>query len=174
MPFTLVRHGHWYCTEDGRFRGHGHDLVPLSTEGVRDAERAARQLLDQQVDLILSSPMTRALQTAMVMSWSLGVRVDVDLDLHEWTPDRDQQWVGIQVPTAAYTEMTALGGEWPASETRSWEPLSDVRARVTAVLDRYADRGHVVVVSHSVVIQAMTGVEDISHGGVVALNGVSY
>jgi broad specificity phosphatase PhoE len=85
------------------------------------------------------------------------------MDLHEWMPDDMQQWNDGTVPAAAAAELEACGGEWPPDETRGWEPLSAVRARVGAVLDRYDDGRAVLVVCHSVVIQAITGVRDIGH-----------
>ena len=168
MPFVLVRHGSVdFDAHPGRFRGHGFDLVPLTPRGVAEAERLASRMKDDSVDLILSSPMTRALQTAMILSWTLGSRVEVELDLHEWVPDRSQRWADGEVAVTAYQELLECGGEWPSGEERSWEPWSTVRRRVTAVLDRYEGDGNVAVVCHSGVIEALTGVGHTPPGGLV-------
>jgi broad specificity phosphatase PhoE len=150
--FLLIRHGTVdYDTYPGRFRGHGIDLLPLTPSGVTEVERLARRLAaDGGVDLIVSSPMTRALQTAMIVSWHLKCHVEVELDLHEWVPDSSQQWSGGDVPRSAYQELLTCAGEWPAGEERLWEPHSSVRRRVRGVLGRYSAAGTVAVICHSV------------------------
>lgn len=169
VPFLFVRHGSVdYGAHPGRFRGHGIDLLPLTPEGVTEAEAVGLHLRDAGVRLIVASPMTRALQTAMILSWRLRCSVEVELDLHEWVPDLDQQWSGGEVPRQAYEELISLGGEWPTGERRAWEPHSSVRRRVNAVLDRYDDQGVVVVVCHAGVIEAMTDERGVAPCGVVA------
>jgi hypothetical protein len=49
-----------------------------------------------------------------------------------------------------------------------------VRRRVGAVLERYAEVGHLTVVCHSVVIQALTGVRDAPHCAVVPCEPPSF
>jgi broad specificity phosphatase PhoE len=92
--FLLIRHASWdvgYAPPD-RFRGHGIDLVPLTPAGLVEAENLALRLADGgSIDKVVSSPMTRALQTAMILSRRLMKPVDVELDLHEWVPDLSQQ-----------------------------------------------------------------------------------
>jgi broad specificity phosphatase PhoE len=163
VSVTLIRHGRIVIEDGRRFKGHGVDLAPLCREGVAEAEAAGRTLAAAPPDLILSSPMTRALQTAMILSWHVDRRVVVELDLHEWMPDAAQDWQDGVLPTAAYADMDACGGEWPAGETRGWEPLSSVRARVDAVLARHRDVADLLVVCHSVVIQAVTGMAGAAH-----------
>jgi broad specificity phosphatase PhoE len=163
VGIVLVRHGRVEISDGRRFKGHGVDLTPLSPEGVSEAEAAGRALVASPPDLILSSPMTRALQTAMIISWHVQRRVVVEMDLHEWMPDDRQDWQDGTIPQAAAADMEALGGEWPPGETRRWEPLSVVRSRVEAVLDRYREVGELLVVCHSVVIQAVAGVAACGH-----------
>jgi broad specificity phosphatase PhoE len=163
VTVTFVRHGRAEFAEGRRFKGHGIDLTPLSPDGVAEAEAAGRALAMGPPDLILSSPMTRALQTAMIISWHVDRRVVVEMDLHEWMPDDKQQWQDGAVPDSAAREMKACGGEWPSGQIRSWEPLSAVRQRVNAVFGRYLDIADLAVVCHSVVIEAMTGVSGSGH-----------
>ena len=167
--FLLVRHGSVnYDAYPNRFRGHGIDLLPLTASGAVEAEGLASRLAEQGgVDLIVASPMTRALQTAMILSWELTCPVEVELDLHEWVPDTSQQWTDGEVPRTAYEELLACGGEWPPGEQREWEPYSAVRRRVGTVLERYSHLTSVAVVTHSGVIEAMTGVSGIEPCGMV-------
>ena len=59
---------------------------------------------------------------------------------------------------AAQEEMWNLGGEWPAGDSRKWEPVSSVRARVRPVLEQYLHLSNVVVVCHDIVIFSLTDV----------------
>ena len=167
MTITLLRHGRTEYGVVDRFVGHGRDLAPLTRAGIADAERAARSLAATPVDVIVSSPMTRALQTAMIVGRRLDREVVVELDLHEWMPDGTQRWHGPTVPADAYDALRTAGGEWPPGTTPGWEPLSAVRQRAAAAIGRHDDDGDLLVVCHSVVIQALTGVAGCGHGEAV-------
>jgi broad specificity phosphatase PhoE len=169
VTITLLRHGRTEYDVVDRFIGHGRDLAPLTSAGIADAERAATSLAATPVDLVVSSPMTRALQTAMIVGRRLDREVVVELDLHEWMPDSAQRWHGPTVPTEAYDALRSAGGEWPSGTTPGWEPLSAVRARAWAAIGRHDDRGDLLVVCHSVVIEALTGVAGCGHGETVVL-----
>lgn len=157
--FYLVRHGEalWSLATERRLKGAANDLVPLTPRGIHQIERAAERLRPLAPALVLSSPMTGALQSAAVLSRQLDLPLAVEFDLHEWVPDTTYSWDSVAPVLAASEEMSRLGGEWPAGETRLWEPLSAVRRRVVAVLQRYAHLQRVAVLCHEVVIQSLTG-----------------
>jgi broad specificity phosphatase PhoE len=157
--FLLVRHGSplYELAEERRLRGGARDWVPLSPKGIAEVEQAAERLRGTSASLILSSPMTRAVQTAAILSRALDLPLLVEFDLHEWLPDLSQSYDSVDVAVAADKEMECYGGEWPQGETRQWEPLSQVRRRVQAVLRRYSHLEEVIVVSHGTVISALTG-----------------
>lgn len=169
MTVTLLRHGRADFDVVDRFIGHGRDLAPLTAAGIADAERAADVLVATPVDAIVSSPMTRALQTATIVGRRLDRDVLVELDLHEWMPDAEQRWHGPEVPAAAYEALRAAGGAWPTSTTPGWEPLASVHARASAAIERHREHEHLLVVCHSVVIEALTGVVGCGHGETVTL-----
>lgn len=116
------------------------------------------RLRDTRARLILASPMTRSLQTAAILSRAPDLPLAVEFDLYEWLPDLTQTYDSSAVATAAAAEMSQCGGDWPEGQRLGWEPLSQVRRRVLAVLSRYdEDDGHVIVVCHGTVIPALTG-----------------
>jgi broad specificity phosphatase PhoE len=60
---------------------------------------------------------------------------------------------------ALSSDFEQCQGEWPAGETRLWEPLSSLRNRALDALRRQAT-GHpepFIAVCHDMVIQALTG-----------------
>lgn len=157
--FTLIRHGEadYQMAEDRSLRGGARDWVPLTPRGLSQAEEAAERLRGQAVALVLSSPMTRAVHTAAILSRRLNADLVVEFDLHEWLPDLTFTYDRSSVAIERGREAEAMGGEWPQGETRLWEPHSRVRERVLAVLRRYAGRGNVLVVCHGTVIASLTG-----------------
>lgn len=157
--FTLIKHGTalYELAEERRLKGGMRDWVPLSTQGVVEIEQTAERLRGTPATLILSSPMTRALHTAAILSRTLDLPLAVEFDLHEWLPDLTQSYDTAQVALAAGRELEAHAGEWPPGETRPWEPLSRVRHRVQGVLQRYTHLEHVMVVCRGTVIFALTG-----------------
>lgn len=83
MEMILIRHGepdYSPCEKRG-FIGQGHDLAPLTPEGVSQARAVAESPLLEGAQLLLSSPYTRAMQTASEISRVTGLAIQVELDL---------------------------------------------------------------------------------------------
>ncbi len=162
-PVYLLRHGEadYGLIRDRKWPGATADLAPLTALGIRQAAQAARQLAALGATQIVSSPMTRALQTAAIVASSLGIPVEVEFDLREWLPDDTFSWRSHADVVAAVDDLDRCGGEWPAGQRRRWEPLSLVRKRAMAALARSAaqlDDGAVLVAAcHEMVIRAVTG-----------------
>ena len=103
--------------------------------------------------------MTRAMETAQIISLRLGLPLKVEFDLHEWLPDLSCSFDTRRFASLQAEDLRLHKGEWPEGQARPWEPLSLVRQRVQSVLDRYALLEHVAVVAHGMVIFALTGSE---------------
>lgn len=89
MQLLLIRHGQAnYAACDTRgMVGPARDFAPLSDAGRRQADKLAAELDVSDVDMILSSPYTRALETAAALCRHTGLPLRVEMDLHEWQPD---------------------------------------------------------------------------------------
>ena len=117
--FYLIRHGQpdYSGLESHGFFGFGRAFAPLSPQGIVQAEAAARDPRLKNAEFIVSSPYTRALQTAQIISRETGLPVVVDLDLHEWMPDRTNQLASGQ-ESAAFgvfipKDKPCAGSHWP-------------------------------------------------------------
>ena len=88
--FYFVRHGQTDYSERNAkiYQGFGVNLAPLTEEGVRQIEETARDPRLKGADLILSSPYTRALQTAAILSKALMAPIAVETGLHEWLANK--------------------------------------------------------------------------------------
>lgn len=77
----LVRHGQSDGNAEGRFGGHG--PTPLSELGIDQAERTAKVLAREKVDVIYSSDLLRAVQTAEPLAELLGLKVNATAEFRE-------------------------------------------------------------------------------------------
>ena len=78
--FYFVRHGKTdYSQKNTMFyQGWGTQLAPLSETGVAQIERTAQDERLRGAELILSSPYTRAVHTAAILSRALGAPIAID------------------------------------------------------------------------------------------------
>jgi len=157
--FYLIRHGEadYPLADIYHLIGGAREWVPLTALGEAQVAQMAQQLRDAAPQLIVTSPITRALQTAAILSRALNLPLDVEFDLHEWIPDLAFRWASGEEAMANFYEMMALGGEWPEGETRVWEELTTVHDRAQAALHRYTCYQKVFVVCHGAVIRSLTG-----------------
>ena len=159
--FYLIRHGepiYDYMLENG-FWGFGRDFAPLSEKGKEQAEIAAKDIRLKSAEIIVSSPYTRALQTAQIISRETGIPVEVDIDLHEWIPDQDNQYKTSEESFALAGEFTRFKGEYPPGKEYRWESLSHMRQRIRRAADRYSDYDKVIFVGHGMVFRCLAYIE---------------
>lgn len=168
MTVLLMRHAQtdWSQVEGRRWPGAANDFAQLTPRGIEQAEQAARDLAGAEIAMVRSSPMTRALQTAAIVSARLAVPLEVWLDLREWLPEERFTWTGENV-LELYDDMIAHGGVRPEGHPYQWEPLAEVRERALAVLRDHVGAGDVVLaVTHEVTIHALTGHQGTPHATV--------
>jgi ribosome silencing factor RsfS/YbeB/iojap len=79
VRLVLWRHGQTVWNAERRFQGQSD--IPLDEVGQAQAERAARLLAALRPDLIVSSDLSRAAQTAAPLSRLTGLEVTLDKDL---------------------------------------------------------------------------------------------
>lgn len=135
--------------------------APLSPLGVRQVEKAAAELASRRIDRILSSPYTRALQTAHIVADALKLPVAVTPLIGE----RRLYSCDIGRPVAA------LKKEWPKAdfcameeEGEWWMPFHESAASLSARVQAFRDEwdwretaAQTLVVSHWYFISAATG-----------------
>ncbi len=157
--FYLVRHGKTdYSLQNTKiYQGYGVNLSPLSKEGIEQIDITSKDPRLKNADLIISSPYTRALQTAAILSKNLGVDITVETDLHEWIANKNYVYESDEAAINAYREYTENGGEYPKDSNSDWETVFDIRARVLPVLQKYKHLDKVIVACHGTLIQALTG-----------------
>lgn len=74
--FIFLRHGRSLADDEGKHEGQ-YDS-PLTEIGIRQAKNIAEILKSYDFDLIISSPLKRALQTAEIISKTLNIKIEVN------------------------------------------------------------------------------------------------
>ncbi|MFC3126656.1 histidine phosphatase family protein [Pseudoroseomonas globiformis] len=143
-PFWYLRHGE----TDWNARGlsQGNVDIPLNPVGVAQAERAARALAGKQIATIVSSPLSRARDTAEAAAAVLGQPVQIHEDLREVS-------FGVQEGQ----EMSGWFDDWVEGRftPEGGESFAALRERtVRAINECLAQPGPVLIVAHGAVWRA--------------------
>lgn len=168
--FYLIRHGKTDYAERNQkiYQGYGVNLSPLSAEGIREIEIAAQDQRLCGAGMILSSPYTRAVQTAAILSRVLQIGLVVETDLHEWIADKNYIYVDDEKAEKNYREFTELKGEYPAGCDMEWEDMASMRKRILPVFEKYKHYQKIIVACHGVFIQSLCNGYDAANGEIVA------
>ncbi len=172
----LARHGQTAYNLEGRFQGWGD--VPLNETGREQARQLALAVAAVEPITLVSSNISRALQTATIVSELIGLEPQIDArfaetETGEWT-DRSFADVAAEDPEA-FTAFVELEADWgfPGGES-----FATQAARVAAGLDDWRARsetGATVIICHGNVIRlalraaGRDGSERPDNGSLVAL-----
>lgn len=130
------------------------DGFELSERGRVQAESAGRWLAERGVGRIVSSPLTRAVQTARALASATDAPLLLDEGLTEWR--LSQRWAGVvweALPARFPGELEAYL-DHPDDLPFAPEQLGDVAERFVAVVERHAGPAPVAFVSHQDPVQA--------------------
>lgn len=157
----LIRHGEpdWGFKDERRLQGALRDYVPLTDNGIMQAEQVMinhKYLSDS--DLIISSPFTRSLQTAAIINRNLALPIRVEFDLHEWVPDK---WRANTIEEIAelVQDYKNHNGCTPEGEEKLWETKQNLITRTRNAIIKYMDKSKVIVVCHGMVISELMGID---------------
>jgi broad specificity phosphatase PhoE len=143
----LVRHGETDWNRDGRWQGRSD--TRLNDLG-REQARALADTLDGTIDVVYSSDLARARETAEILSSKLGLEIQLDERLRE---RGFGSWEGLTSPEIEERDADAhrlwRAGEGPGAHDA--EPFDSFAQRITAFLDDVLERhpdDEVLVVAH--------------------------
>jgi uncharacterized phosphatase len=128
----LIRHGETDWNATNRYQGSSD--IPLNDTGRDQAAALAEAMRGESWDLIVSSPLSRAMDTAKAVAGAIGIPED------DIVPDKraqERSYGEAEGLTLAEREEIWPNGEWPGLE--SWE---NVALRAMELLDE-------LVASHS-------------------------
>lgn len=171
--FLFIRHGEpdYSSTNDWQNMSLAKNFAKLTDAGVMQIYNSCKRLAEYTPELIISSPFTRTMQGATIMARELGLEVKVEHNLHEWQADLSYSIEDEKVLRSMVEEYVLLNGVYPKGETRLWESMEMVKARVLEVLERYMHYKCVIVSGHGMMTQAILGkIIDIDYGEIVEID----
>lgn len=144
MLLALIRHGQTDWNLAGRMQGRSD--IPLNDVGREQALVAASDLATEQWDVVVSSPLVRARETAEILAATIGLPLG---GAYEELVEQD-------FGAAEGTLVSELATRWPARDFADKEPDHEVGPRGIRALDRItADHGpaRVLAVAHGTLIR---------------------
>jgi len=172
QKIILIRHSEpdYSFVTERKYIGHGLDLAQLTENGIRIAEKASYDPRLNDADIILSSPYTRALQTAAIISKNRQLDIKIEMDLHEWMPDLTFQYSTKEEADAAVLLCKTNKGLRPADSALKYETSSSVFTRAKAALLCYRQYKKIIVVTHGMVMQRFLPMPDIPFCGIAEID----
>ncbi|TAL99073.1 MAG: histidine phosphatase family protein [Paraburkholderia sp.] len=148
VELWLVRHGETAWSLSGQHTGRTD--IPLTEHGHRQAHQLAPLLAAQPFERVLTSPMSRAIETCREAG--LGERAEVEPELHEWD-------YGIyEGRTTPEIRETVPGWSVWDSPMPEGESLEQVEARARALIGRLLTmRGRIALFSHAHFLRVLGG-----------------
>jgi probable phosphoglycerate mutase len=156
----LLRHGATAHTVDKRFSGSDGENPPLSEDGEQQARAAADRIVRAGApDVIVSSPVRRARQTADIVASAVGMSVTEVPDVREAAFG---EWEGKTFAEVreGWPELLASWLSDPTVAAPGGESFADVRRRVLLARDKLLARHPhktVLVVTHVTPIKILVG-----------------
>jgi ribonuclease H / adenosylcobalamin/alpha-ribazole phosphatase len=152
---VLLRHGQTAMSVQKRYAGRSD--VPLTQAGVQQAVAAAKRLASAGLEVIVTSPLQRAVATAAEVAAVTGVPVVTDEGFRETDFGAWEGLTFAEVRQRWPDEMTAWLAD-PAVPPPGGESLVEVSTRVTSAVHRVlagSQRQRVLIVSHVTPIKTL-------------------
>lgn len=164
--FILVRHGEPTYDE---VRPNNMVLAPLTENGKNEVLKMCENEIFENSDMLISSPYTRAIQTASIIGMKYNLIVRPEFLLHEWMvcPEYICYSSGkfirnLKIAKKEWKQYL-MNPDFVFSEET--ESLLSVRKRALFVLERYCKYNKVIVVSHGMLISMLFNDEVKLHTG---------
>ncbi len=141
------------ATNPKAYAGFGRDLAPLTEHGRHLAQEAAKNPLFAQVQVLVSSSVTRALETATYIACHHNLPLLVEPFFHEWRPDLNGlNYTEVELELAYTTYMTH-GGELSSDSPIRYETATEKRTRFLKSLEKYCHYETVIIVCHGMLMR---------------------
>ena len=151
MKIIFVRHGapDYRELEERSYTGFGIDLAPLSEKGRQQAQKLSTNSLLSSAEIIISSAVTRALETASYVACVTGLPLRVEPLLHEWQVYES----GIDNFEKARTMFLENNGELLPNSPIQYETSTEMKSRFLECMAKYREYQTVVVVAHRMLMR---------------------
>ncbi len=149
----LVRHGETDWNKLKRIQGQID--VPLSAEGIKQAEELGRQVRGSGISVIYSSPLLRAIETSRIV----GDNLKIPIISHDGLKERSYGEFEGQLFDEVNAELKKNNTTLKLSSPKDGESYSNFRERVlaafTEIVQKHKD-GKILLVCHGGVLEVLS------------------
>ena len=151
MKIIFVRHGEpdYRELEERSYTGFGIDLAPLSEKGRQQAQELSKDHFLSSAEIIVSSAVTRALETASYVACVTGLPLRVEPLLHEWQV-YESGTDNFEKARAIFLENN---GELLPNSPIQYETAVKMKSRFLECMAKYRDYQTVIVVTHNMLMR---------------------
>lgn len=151
--FLFLRHGQTDWNLEGRFQGRSD--IPLNSTGLEQARYAAEILANEEINMIVSSPLIRALKTAAIVAERLRRPLFIERQLSEQDfgsfdgliVDEIKMKHGVPLREPASNILPGDAEQWRDTVARAETAVSDWIGRYTS--------SQILFVSHDGIFRAL-------------------
>ncbi|MBQ9197764.1 MAG: histidine phosphatase family protein [Clostridia bacterium] len=145
----IIRHGKTAMNQANVLQGRSD--CPLSEEGVRQAEEAAKRLRGIRFSYVFSSPLIRAVQTARIVAPCVSPKLDDRLIEMDYGP-----YEGVSLDHMPPEILTFFSDFIRNPAPQGMEPLADVVKRAGAFLEeiRFLP-GDILISTHAIAMKGL-------------------
>ena len=146
----IIRHGQTELNNKRVLQGRSD--YPVNTHGIAQAKEAARQLRDIHFDRVLSSPLTRAIQTAEIVVPNITPNIEDRLIEMDYGP-----YEGMSLNAPAPEVLAFFSDLVHNAAPDGMEPLASVVRRVGSLMEELIAHSHenILISTHAI---AMKGI----------------
>ena len=159
MKIIFVRHGEPdYSMLDKLenpqlYSGFGRDLAPLTGKGRSLAKEVAKTACFGKAEIIISSSVTRALETAHYIAVETGLDLFVEPFFHEWRPDLDGTNSDLTSVLVAHEYYLKHQGGLSEDSPYRYETDLEMRHRFLKALEKYKNYKTIIIVTHGMLMR---------------------
>lgn len=151
----LVRHGQTDWNRDERIQGR--ENIPLNETGRRQAEESAAFLAQEEWDVLIASPLSRAVETAEIIGRAVGLTVHATDDR---LVEREFGFASGKPVASIYEAVQANDAERVPGLEKEEEIQERVFAAIEEIVAKHAGK-RLLIVCHSHTIKAaLSSIDD--------------
>ncbi|MDB1125020.1 histidine phosphatase family protein [Vibrio algarum] len=162
MEIVFVRHGvpDYRLSDERKMTQLEKDYAPITRECIPFIKSQSQLPAFSGADIIISSPYTRALQTAEIINRKHRLELFVEHDLREWVADLSGGFIELAERDRRWKEYRDALKSGKSINNTAYETADSLQSRVISVLERYRDFKKVVIVAHFNVLESLLGYQE--------------
>lgn len=170
MNLIIIRHGSadYSFIKSQKNSAYWKNFAGLTLQGIEQVRTLSQRDCLKDADIIISSPYTRAYQTAVILSQELNIPLRVEIDLREWEHEKTLQFEKIEF-NKLMKEFQINKGIHNASCKYKWENLESLGNRAFNVVKKYSKYNKVILVTHKMLIGQFTNSHGIDNCDIIEL-----